>query len=76
MEFFLRERVFMLNLKDIEEAVSNLKEKELTEFRAWFEEFDAVVWDKQFSEDVKSGKLDKIAEKALEDYKKGKCKEL
>ncbi len=66
----------MLNLKDIEEAVSNLKEKELRKFREWFEEFDAGVWDKQFTEDVKSGRLDKIAEHALEDYKKGKCKEL
>lgn len=62
----------MSNIKDIEKAVSNLKEKELTEFRAWFEEFDARAWDKQFSEDVTSGKLDKIAEKAIEDYKKGK----
>ena len=66
----------MLSLKDIEEAVSNLKEKELRKFRAWFEEFDAMTWDKQFAENVKSGRVDKIAEKALEDYKKGKCKEL
>jgi len=35
-----------------------------------------MTWDKQFAENVKSGRVDKIAEKALEDYKKGKCKEL
>jgi hypothetical protein len=66
----------MAKLKEIEEAVSNLQEKELGEFRAWFEKFDAVVWDKQFDEDVRSGKLNKIAERAMDDYKKGKCKEL
>jgi hypothetical protein len=66
----------MAKLKEIEEAVSNLQQKELAEFRAWFEEFDAVVWDKQFDEDVRLGKLNKIAEKAIDDYKKGKCKEL
>ena len=66
----------MTQLKEIEEAISNLQQKELTEFRTWFEEFDAVVWDKQFEKDVKSGKLDKLAEKAIDDYKKGKCKEL
>jgi len=66
----------MAKLKEIEDAVSNLQQKELVEFRAWFEKFDAAVWDKQFDEDVTSGKLNKIAEKAIDDYKKGKCKEL
>ena len=58
----------MLNLKEIEEAVSNLEEKELTEFREWFEKFYALVLDKQFDEDIKSGKLDKIAERAINGY--------
>jgi len=63
-------------LKEIEKAVSNLKEKELAQFRQWFEEFDALAWDKQFDEDVKAGKLDKIAEGAIKDYQNGKCREL
>jgi len=29
---------------------------------AWIEEFDAAIWDKQFEEDVKSGKLDELAD--------------
>jgi len=62
----------MTNLKEIEEAVSNLKEKEFTEFREWFEKFDALVWDKQFNEDVKSGKLDKVAKRAIDEYNKKK----
>ena len=61
---------------EIEKAVSHLPRKDLAKFRSWFEKFDAVRWDKQMEEDVKAGKLDIIANKALEDFKKGKCKEL
>lgn len=66
----------MSTVKEIEKAISNLKAEELAQFREWFEEFDAAVWDKQFEEDVKSGKLDAIAGKAIADFKKGKFKEL
>ncbi|GAN33229.1 MULTISPECIES: hypothetical protein [Candidatus Brocadia] len=41
-----------------------------------FEEFDAATWDKQIEEDVKSGRLDAIAEQAISDFKKGRFKEL
>jgi len=47
---------------------------DLSNFRQWFEEFDAQVWDRQFEADVKSGKLNKIAEQALNDYRTGKAK--
>ena len=66
----------MSTVKEIEKAVSSLKAEELARFRAWFEEFDAVIWDKQFEEDVKSGKLDAIAGRAIADFTKGKFKEL
>lgn len=52
------------------------KKCDLSEFRAWFEEFDAETWDKQFEEDASSGKLDKLANQAISDFKAGKCKEL
>lgn len=66
----------MVMVQEIEKAVSSLPPKELAEFRAWFEEYDAATWDKQFEEDVKSGRLDTIAEKAIDDFKKGNFKEL
>ena len=66
----------MTTIQQIETAVSNLPPEELAKFRAWFEEFDAAAWDKQFEKDAASGKLDEIAEKAIEDYKKGNFKEL
>ncbi|NQS99345.1 MAG: hypothetical protein HQ591_12925 [candidate division Zixibacteria bacterium] len=66
----------MTLLPEIEKAVSNLSPKELAQFRAWFEEFDAEAWDKQFEQDAKSGKLDVIAEQAIADFKQGKAEEI
>jgi GTP-sensing pleiotropic transcriptional regulator CodY len=66
----------MSAMKEIQSAISKLSKSDLSAFRAWFDEFDAKVWDKKIEEDVASGKLDKVAEQAIADYKAGKCKEL
>jgi hypothetical protein len=34
------------------------------------------LWDKQIDADAKAGRLDKLAEKALEDYRAGRTKPL
>jgi len=65
-----------MSIQDLKQAVTQLPPKDLARFREWFEEFDAQVWDKQFASDVETGKLDKIAEQALNDYHAGKAKEL
>jgi hypothetical protein len=61
---------------ELEQAVSQLPPKELAHFREWFEEFDAKIWDRQFAEDAKSGKLDKLANQAIADFRAGKYREL
>ena len=66
----------MFTIQEIEKAISKLSKRELASFRKWFEKFDAEVWDKQFENDVKSGKLDKLGQEGVSDYKAGKCKEL
>ncbi len=66
----------MTKVKEIEEAVANLPEDELSLFRTWFAEFDASIWDEQFERDAESGKLDSLADEALAAFKKGECKEL
>ncbi|MCI0618742.1 hypothetical protein L0244_37675 [bacterium] len=66
----------MRTAQEVEKAVSKLPPHELVRFRAWFEQFDAEMWDKQFENDATSGKLDKIAERAIADYKAGKAKDL
>ena len=63
----------MSNLPEIEHAVSQLSVEELTAFRVWFAEFDAEVWDRQFEEDVTAGRLDRLAKRALQHLREGRC---
>ena len=66
----------MQAIQELQSAVSQLSADELARFREWFDEFNAEVWDRQFEEDVKSGKLDQLANQAIADFRAGKCKEL
>ena len=43
----------MVTVKELEKAILDLPSDKLAEFRAWFESFDAVRWDRQFEQDVK-----------------------
>ena len=65
-----------MTLRDVETGISKLPPKQLAVFRAWFYKFEGRVWDRRFEQDVKGGKLDRAAERAVEDYKKGRCKPL
>jgi hypothetical protein len=65
-----------MSIQDLKQAVTQLPPKDLARFREWFDEFDAQAWDKQFASDAETGKLDKIAEQALNDYRAGKAKGL
>lgn len=67
---------FAMTLHDIESAVAGLPPNELDKFRAWFAEFDAELWDRQFEEDVEAGRLDDLAKEALEDYRSGRTTDL
>ncbi|MBE3118222.1 MAG: hypothetical protein IMZ50_05625, partial [Candidatus Atribacteria bacterium] len=64
------------SIQELKQAVTQLPSKDLARFREWFDEFDAQIWDKQFEADAESGKIDKIAEQALNNYRAGKDKEL
>ncbi|MFA7173222.1 MAG: hypothetical protein WC340_07375 [Kiritimatiellia bacterium] len=66
----------MTTVKDIEKAVSHLPRSDLARFRSWFEKFDANAWDEQFEEDALSGKLNQLADRALEDLANKRCVEL
>jgi hypothetical protein len=65
-----------MTLHDIESAVAGLPPDELAKFRAWFVEFDADAWDRQIEVDVNAGRLDALAEEALEDLRAGRTTEL
>ncbi|MBS4028530.1 MAG: hypothetical protein KGZ58_07815 [Ignavibacteriales bacterium] len=66
----------MSTIQEIEQAVSHLLRNDFANFREWFEDYDAQVWDEQFESDVTSGKLDTISNQAISDFRKGNFKEL
>jgi hypothetical protein len=66
----------MKTLEDIEKAVTELSVDQLAKFRAWFEEFEAVRFDQKIERDAKSGKLDRLAARALADFRSGRAREL
>lgn len=61
----------MNQLELIEKQIEKLSSEELAKFRMWYAAFDAEAWDRQFEVDVKAGKLDALAEKALRDHSSG-----
>ncbi|GAB4523673.1 MAG: hypothetical protein Fur0018_06640 [Anaerolineales bacterium] len=65
-----------VSVQDIQKLVTALSPDELARFRRWFEAFDAQAWDEKFEADVGSGKLDRIAEQAVEEYKAGRARPL
>jgi hypothetical protein len=66
----------MANVEDIEKAVPELPPDEFARFRAWFDEFEATRFDQKIERDAKAGKLDRLAEQALEDFRAGRAREL
>ncbi|MCB4791849.1 MAG: hypothetical protein LHV68_08175 [Elusimicrobia bacterium] len=65
-----------MTINEIKNAIEHLEEKELISLSEWFHKIEEDKWDKEIEVDVSKGKLDQIAEKALNTYKAGKCKEL
>lgn len=66
----------MGKVENIEQQVQALSPEELAQFRAWFLEFDWAAWDRQIEQDVRVGKLEGLAQKALRDHAAGKTKPL
>ena len=66
----------MSTVPEITDALRRLSPEELAKFRAWYAEFDADAWDRQFETDVAAGKFDELADEALAEFRAGKCREL
>lgn len=66
----------MTRVEEIERAVQDLTPEDLREFRTWFQEFDARVWDEEIERDVDAGRLDALAAEALEDLREGRTRPL
>ena len=65
-----------MSVQEIESAVQALAPRDLAEFRRWFAEYDWRLWDKELERDINAGKLDALAEEALDDLANGRCRDL
>ncbi len=65
-----------MTIEDIEKAVAKLPPDQLAVFRAWFEEFDAARFDQKIERDAQAGRLDRLADQAVDDFRKGRAREL
>jgi uncharacterized coiled-coil protein SlyX len=63
-------------LEELEGKIRVLSPHELHELRAWLAEYDAEVWDRQFQADALAGRLDAIADQALQDFSEGRSTDL
>ena len=66
----------MSSVKEIEDAVLRLSAAERHAFRGWFAEYEARGWDTQLESDAAAGRLDALAEEALNDFREGRCTEI
>ena len=66
----------MSKVKDLGNQIQELTPEELKAFREWFTKFDSDNWDKEFEADVKAGKLDAMANRALRDHHAGRSTKL
>ncbi len=63
----------MSSVQQIEDAIRQLTPEDRVTFRAWFAEFDADEWDRQFEADVSAGRLDWLVAEARRDLREGRC---
>ncbi len=65
-----------MQVYEIIENIKKLSENDLKILLEWIEDFEQELWDKEFERDVEQGKLEKLAEQAIKDFRAGKCREL
>jgi len=59
--------------EEIQNQIADFSPKELAQFGEWFQ---AQRWDEQFEKDVQGGRLEGLANEALEEFQKGNCSDL
>jgi hypothetical protein len=66
----------MSTVTEIENALRQMPVEDARAVAAWLQEYLDEKWDKQIDEDIDAGRLDKVAEKAINDYRAGRVKPL
>jgi len=66
----------MTTVEEIEKAVESLPADKLSQFRVWFEQFDAALFDAKIARDAENGTLDRLIAKSEEDFRADRYREL
>ena len=64
----------MSTLEQIEAAIESLPREEFFRLHEWIRDRFDDKWDKQIEEDVRSGRLNSVAQEALAEYRAGRSK--
>ena len=66
----------MTKLEQIQSTIEQLTPTEIARLREWLDELNERLFDEQIERDAKDGKLDKLAEKALAEHRRGLSRKL
>ena len=65
-----------MSIEDLEKAIAGLPPDQYAEFRTWFDAFDADRFDRKIERDARAGKLDRLADQAIEELRKDPARQL
>ncbi len=65
-----------MTIEELEKAVATLPPEQFAEFRAWFERLDAARFDQKIERDAREGRLDRLGDQAIDDFRKGRAHEI
>ncbi len=66
----------MSRVEELEGRIRTLSPDELQELRTWLREYDDEAWDRQIEADALAGRLDALADRALQDFANNRSTEL
>ena len=66
----------MSTVVEIEKALQTLPVEDARKIADWLQHYLDEKWDRQIDGDIAAGRLDKLADKAMEDYHAGRIKPL
>jgi len=66
----------MTQVEELQTRIRNLPTEDFSQLREWFLKLEDDLWDQQISADFKTGKFDRLIEKARSEFAHGKAREL
>jgi hypothetical protein len=65
-----------MTIKQIESAILQLPASDFRQVIDWLLDLDYQRWDEQLESDIEAGKLDLLAQEAIDDFENGFCKQI